>query len=90
MLTFVTEAANIVFLGPPGVDKAHLAVALGLRAIEQGFGVYFSPQPLERRGSSPFDAHTASVLCGGPLDGPHLRLADGPLGPRRNVGERPR
>jgi hypothetical protein len=25
---------------PPGVGKAHLAVALGLRAIEQGFGVY--------------------------------------------------
>jgi DNA replication protein DnaC len=26
---------------PPGVGKTHLAVALGLRAIEQGFGVYF-------------------------------------------------
>jgi DNA replication protein DnaC len=40
-LTFVSEAANILFLGPPGVGKTHLAVALGLRAIEQGFGVYF-------------------------------------------------
>ena len=40
-LTFVSEAANILFLGPPGVGKTHLAVALGLRAIEHGFGVYF-------------------------------------------------
>jgi len=40
-LTFVSEAANIIFLGPPGVGKTHLAVALGLRAIEHGFGVYF-------------------------------------------------
>jgi DNA replication protein DnaC len=40
-LTFVTEATNVLFLGPPGVGKTHLAVALGLRAIEQGYGVYF-------------------------------------------------
>jgi DNA replication protein DnaC len=40
-LTFVSEAANILFLGPPGVGKTHLAVALRLRAIEHGFGVYF-------------------------------------------------
>lgn len=40
-LTFVSEAANILFLGPPGVGKTHLAVALSLRAIEHGFGVYF-------------------------------------------------
>ena len=25
-------------LGPPGVGKAHLAVALGKKAIEQGYG----------------------------------------------------
>lgn len=40
-LAFVTEAANVLLLGPPGVGKTHLAVALGLRAIEAGHGVYF-------------------------------------------------
>jgi DNA replication protein DnaC len=40
-LAFVAEAANVLLLGPPGVGKTHLAVALGLQAIEQGSGVYF-------------------------------------------------
>lgn len=40
-LAFVTEATNILFLGPPGVGKSHLAIALGLKAVEAGFGAYF-------------------------------------------------
>jgi len=40
-LAFVAETANIVLLGPPGVGKTHLAVALGHRAIAAGYGVYF-------------------------------------------------
>ena len=40
-VAFVADAANVVLLGPPGVGKTHLAVALGLRAIEHGYGVYF-------------------------------------------------
>ena len=40
-LAFVAEASNILLLGPPGVGKTHLAVALALRAIENGQGVYF-------------------------------------------------
>jgi DNA replication protein DnaC len=40
-LAFVAEATNVLLLGPPGVGKTHLAVALGLRAIEAGHGVYF-------------------------------------------------
>jgi len=40
-LSFVERAHNVVVLGPPGVGKTHLAVALGVKAIEAGFSVLF-------------------------------------------------
>jgi len=40
-LAFVAEAANVILLGPPGVGQTHLAVGLGLQAIQNGYGVYF-------------------------------------------------
>ena len=40
-LRFIANAENVVFLGPPGVGKTHLAIALGLAAIAQGQHVHF-------------------------------------------------
>lgn len=41
-LAFVERAENVVLLGPPGVGKTHIAIALGLKAIEGGHRVVFT------------------------------------------------
>ncbi len=40
-LAFVERAANVIVLGPPGVGKTHLAIALGVKAVEAGHRVLF-------------------------------------------------
>jgi DNA replication protein DnaC len=40
-LDFLRTRENIVLLGPPGVGKTHLAVALGIEAVNQGYRVQF-------------------------------------------------
>jgi len=40
-LSFVERAHNVIILGPPGVGKTHLAIALGVKAVEAGYSVLF-------------------------------------------------
>ena len=40
--TYVERAENVILLGPPGVGKTHLAVALGLAAIGRRLHVKFT------------------------------------------------
>src|SRR5208282_2882650 len=38
---YMQSGDNVLFLGPPGVGKSHLAVALGMKACEQGVRTLF-------------------------------------------------
>lgn len=38
---WIASGENVIFLGPPGVGKTHLATALGIEAIRQGYRCTF-------------------------------------------------
>jgi DNA replication protein DnaC len=41
-LRFLADGVNVVLLGPPGVGKTHLAVAMGMAACQAGHTAYFT------------------------------------------------
>ena len=41
-LSFLERRENVVFLGPPGVGKTHLAISLAVAAAESGRRVYYA------------------------------------------------
>ena len=42
-LAFVERSENVILLGPPGVGKTHLAITLGVKAVDAGHRVLFMP-----------------------------------------------
>ncbi|ERI05695.1 IS21-like element helper ATPase IstB [Aneurinibacillus aneurinilyticus] len=40
-LSFLESHENVLFLGPPGLGKTHLAISIGMEAISRGFKTYF-------------------------------------------------
>ncbi|PKK40394.1 Mobile element protein [Clostridiaceae bacterium JG1575] len=41
-LAFAARKENLIFLGPPGVGKSHLGIALCMEAIQKGMTAYFT------------------------------------------------
>jgi DNA replication protein DnaC len=41
-MTWVEQAYNVCFIGPPGVGKTHLALALASKALDLGYSVAFN------------------------------------------------
>jgi DNA replication protein DnaC len=39
---FIDNRENLIFIGPPGVGKTHLAIGVGIKAIEAGYKVLFN------------------------------------------------
>jgi DNA replication protein DnaC len=71
-LDFVTARENVVFLGPPGTGKTHLAIGLGIRACQAGHRVLFAT-------ASQWVARLADTHTAGRLQGELVRLGRYPL-----------
>jgi DNA replication protein DnaC len=71
-LDFVTAKDNIVFLGPPGTGKTHLAVGLAMRACQAGHRVLFAT-------AAEWVARLADAHAAGRLQPELIRLGRYPL-----------
>lgn len=59
-MDFVARQENVIFLGPPGVGKTHLAISLATKACHHGFKVYFTTMDtLMRKLKEPQSRHKA-------------------------------
>ena len=71
-LDFVVAKENVVFLGPPGTGKTHLAIGLGIRACQTGHRVAFAT-------AAQWVARLAEAHAQGRLQAELVRLGRSPL-----------
>jgi DNA replication protein DnaC len=71
-LDFVTAKDNVVFLGPPGTGKTHLAIGLAIRACQAGHRVAFAT-------AAQWVARLADAHAAGRLQTELIRLGRYPL-----------
>src|SRR6266568_4396866 len=71
-LDFVTARDNVVFLGPPGTGKTHLATGMAIRACQAGHRVLFAT-------ASQWVARLADAHAAGRLQAELVRLGRYPL-----------
>jgi len=71
-LDFVVGKENVVFLGPPGTGKTHLAIGLAIRACQAGHRVLFAT-------ASQWVARLADAHTSGRLQAELVRLGRYPL-----------
>jgi DNA replication protein DnaC len=71
-LDFVTARENVVFLGPPGTGKTHLAIGLSIRACQAGHRVQFAT-------AAQWVARLADAHAAGRLQPELVRLGRYPL-----------
>jgi DNA replication protein DnaC len=71
-LDFIAEKGNVVFLGPPGTGKTHLATGIAIRACQAGHRVQFAT-------ASQWVDRLAAAHAAGTLQAELARLARYPL-----------
>jgi DNA replication protein DnaC len=71
-LDFVTARDNVVFLGPPGIGKTHLATGIAIRACQAGHRVAFAT-------AAEWVARLADAHAAGRLQAELVRLGRYPL-----------
>lgn len=69
-LDFVPRAQDLVFYGKTGRGKTHLAIGLGMRAVERGMNVRSTRPRSSRSSSARPNATEASTRCPGTSAGP--------------------